>query len=149
MPSELGIETEFHRGTEGDAMRNVKTLLAVTCLALFATTLAYGVDFLLKTNIPFPFIANGKVLPAGDYAFRYDFASRTVKVSGSSKGDIYVPSITSLAAGSHSTVRDAYIVFDQVGDTYTLSEVWEPNMDGVLLYATKGKHEHQVVHVRR
>jgi len=130
-------------------MRNMKALAAAACLALFATTLAYGVDFLLRTNIPFPFVASGKVLPAGDYAFRYDFASRTVKVSGWSKGDIYLPSITSLAAGIHSTVRDAYIVFDKVGETYTLSEVWEPNMDGILLYATKEKHEHQVVHAKR
>lgn len=149
MPSDLGIKTEFHRGTERDAMRNIKALRAAACLALFATTFAYGADFLLKTKIPFPFIANGKVLPAGDYAFRYDFASRTVKVSGSPKGDVYLPSITALAAGIHPTARDAYLVFDQIGDTYTLSEVWAPNMDGVLLYATRGKHEHQIVHVKR
>ena len=54
--------------------------------------------------------------------------------------------VTTLAAQPHSTATDAHIIFDKVGDTNTLSEIWVPGADGVLVYATKGKHEHNIVH---
>ena len=57
--------------------------------------------------------------------------------------------LTTLAAPSHSTTDHAHIVFDRVGDAYTLSELWLPGSDGLLVHVTKGKHEHQIVHLKK
>ena len=55
--------------------------------------------------------------------------------------------LTRLAGGLHTTPQDAHIVFDKVGNNYTLSEIWPLNGDGYLAYMTKGKHEHHTVNV--
>ncbi len=126
-----------------------KILMAIIGLALFAMTPAFAAEP-LKAQIPFQFTAGSKLLPAGEYEFRIDYDASVVTVTSSSKGDTsIVVFLTRLAAAQHSTATDAHIVFDKVGDAYTLSELWEPNAEGVLVYATKGKHEHHVVHVPR
>jgi hypothetical protein len=54
--------------------------------------------------------------------------------------------IASLAARPHANEEnDSHLVFDKVGTTYTLSELWEPGYDGILVDMTKGKHEHHVI----
>jgi hypothetical protein len=128
-----------------------KILVAITGLVLFAMTPAFAAEtHTLKAQIPFQFTAGSKLLPAGEYEFRIDYATSTVSVHSSSKGgETFVPFITTLAAAQHSTATDAHIVFDKVGDAYTLSELCEPDAQGVLVYATKGKHEHHVIHVPR
>ncbi len=57
---------------------------------------------------------------------------------------MFLTTITRLAAPEVSLV-DAHLVFDKVGDTYYLSEVWMPGEDGFLLYAAKGKHTHTLI----
>jgi hypothetical protein len=37
------------------------------------------------------------------------------------------------------------VIFDKVGDKYTLSEVWLPGRDGFLLTGTKAPHTHHAV----
>lgn len=44
---------------------------------------------------------------------------------------------------------DAHVVFDKVGTTYALSELWAQGVEGILLQATEGKHEHEVLHVHQ
>jgi hypothetical protein len=39
--------------------------------------------------------------------------------------------------------------FTVVGNTYALSEVWIPGVDGYVLQVTRGKHTHKVVNVQR
>jgi hypothetical protein len=56
---------------------------------------------------------------------------------------------TRLGAAIHTTKQDSHIVFDKVGEVYTLSEVWIPGTDGWLLFSTKGKHEHKTIDVPR
>jgi len=128
-----------------------KILMAMIGLALFAMTPAFGAEtYPIKAQIPFQFTAGNKLLPAGEYEFRIQYENLTVTVTSSSKGSsVFVPFLTTLAAAQHSTATDAHLVFDKVGDAYTLSELWEPDAEGVLVHATKGKHEHQVVHVPR
>jgi hypothetical protein len=60
-----------------------------------------------------------------------------------------VPILTLLGAAIHTSKQDAHIVFDKVGEVYTLSEIWIPGEDGLLLVATKGKHEHKTIDVPR
>jgi hypothetical protein len=122
-------------------------VLMVALLALVAVNIAYGADVVVKAQIPFQFTANGRVLPAGEYAFSIDYLSAIVMVRSEAKRtEIAVPFLTTMAQPAHSTASDSDVVFDKVGDKCTLSEIWTPGNVGVLVFATKGKHEHQIVH---
>jgi hypothetical protein len=128
-------------------------LLGIAALfALFTIPCAFGAG-VVKADVPFEFQIGSKTLPAGEYEFCIDYESRIVTVASSSKGAIAKEFFfRRLAATPHSTARDAHIVFDKVGATYTLSELWQPRedgvRDGVLVHATKGEHEHYLLHVR-
>ncbi|MCC7175445.1 MAG: hypothetical protein IT159_09640 [Bryobacterales bacterium] len=116
-------------------------------IVLLTIPSAFGADD-LKANIPFAFQSAGKTLPAGAYEFKIDRGAETVTVVGP-KGADSISLITTLAGDPRSGGTDARIVFDKVGNTYTLSEIWDPGADGILVHATKGKHEHHVIHVKR
>lgn len=97
--------------------------------------------------MPFEFLAgvSGKPLPRGAYEFDISREEDKITIHGS-KGVIARDLIlTTLAAPSHRTAELPRLVFDKVGDVYALSEVWEPGSDGLLVRATRGKHDHQTV----
>ncbi len=127
-------------------MRTKKLMTIVAC-AMLAIAFAYGAPWAMKGPIPFQFTAGKKVLPAGNYEVVPDVDNGLVRISSSdNKAEAEVMVVTRLAGGIHSTVTDAQLVFDKVGDTYTLSEVWLPNQDGFLVHTTSGQHQHHVVH---
>ncbi len=102
----------------------------------------------LRANIPFQFTVEGKSLPAGQYEFIPSGNAETIRVVDQEKGlSSAALVVTRLGAGIHTTPKDAHIVFDKVGDTYFLSELWIPGIDGFLLHSTRGKHEHKTVDV--
>ena len=136
------------------ATKKLNTALRASSLAsaalftlLFAVSTAFGVDF-VKSDIPFSFHVGAKTLPAGAYEFRIDRDTEMVTVLGP-KGSDAIAFVTTLGPTPHSNATDNRVVFDKVGDNYTLSEVWDPGNDGVLVHATKGKHEHQVIHSKK
>ena len=47
--------------------------------------------------------------------------------------------------GRHDKDMDPEFVFDKVGGKLLLSEIWGPGMDGVLVLATSGPHQHAVL----
>jgi hypothetical protein len=120
-------------------------VLTMTLLAMSATV-AYAEPDFIKAEIPFGFSAMGKELPAGTYRFTVDFGKGLVRVESLTGKYQVVPFVTLLAKQEHSTATDSHIVFDKVDGKYSLSEVWGAHQEGVLLLATKGKHEHEVVH---
>jgi hypothetical protein len=125
-----------------------KFLVTIGLVSLFAVASAYGQENVsLRTNISFQFTAQGKVLPAGDYAFTPSGQQHTINVLGPNKQEVLAPVITRLAGEMHTTPADAHVVFDKVGETYFLSEIWIPGSDGYVLRTTKEKHEHRVVNV--
>ena len=124
----------------------VVAIAAVFVLAMIPSASAQG--DLIKTNIPFAFHVGAKTLPAGPYEFRLDFEVGSLSLVGP-KGSDAIAFVTELAPAQHSSETDSHIIFDKVGTNYTLSEVWESGMDGVLVYATKGKHEHEVIHAKK
>jgi len=128
----------------------MKLAALVATAALAAAPSVFAAD-ILKADVPFPFQVEGKTLPAGAYDFKIDTSADTVQVESSAPGAGAVALIiTRLAAPPHPGSNEhAHIVFDKVGTTYTLSELWEPGTDGVLVHATKGKHEHRVIHVTK
>jgi hypothetical protein len=123
-------------------------VLGIAALALVGVaSLAFAQDDVLEANIPFAFHVNSKTFPAGQYEMRIDWADRRVTVIGGQHAPAIELFVTTLAPSPHTTVADTRVVFDKVGTTYTLSELWAPNVDGILLHATEGKHEHEVLHV--
>jgi hypothetical protein len=100
----------------------------------------------VNAKIPFAFSVEGKVLPAGQYNFTENSNPSAVTVKSSDgKASVIAPIYTRLAAGIHTSPKDAHIVFDKVGDAYFLSEIWVPGVDGYVLNATKEKHTHVIV----
>jgi len=126
-----------------------KIMLTVSLIALLAVASGYGQQSTLKAKIDFPFTVEGKVLPAGQYDFVLEGMSAVFRVTDGDKNSVLAPFITRLAAEMHATPQDAHLVFDKVGDTYLLSEIWIPGEDGYLLLATKGPHTHKVINIQR
>ncbi len=137
-----------------NGFRNVLRASSLGAGVLFfvlAAPAAFGADF-LKADVPFAFQAGSRTLPAGSFEFTIDRTNEFVSVLSSpkTKGNEAVETIlTTLAPPAHDTATDAHLVFDKAGGKRIFSELWEPNAEGILLHATKGKHEHQVLHVKR
>lgn len=125
-----------------------RVLMTVGFVAVLAVVLGYGQPASIKAMIDFQFTAGGKVLPAGDYQFTRDTTAPVFRVQGEGKNFTLVPVITRLAGSMHTTPQDSHIVFDKIGDTYMLSEIWVPGEDGYVLLVTKGEHTHKVVNVK-
>ncbi len=124
-----------------------RKVLIIALLALVAAAIAYGADVIIKAQIPFQFTAHGKLLPSGTYEFSIDFQAAIVTLrSEDRRTAVAIPVLTTMAPPAHSSATDVDVVFDKVGDQYTLSEVWNPTSPGILVFATKGKHEHRVIH---
>ncbi|MCE5307507.1 MAG: hypothetical protein LLG20_07680 [Acidobacteriales bacterium] len=128
-----------------------RILLSVSLITLLAVAAGYGQSLVasITANINFPFTVEGKILPAGEYKFvRTDSGSAFIVESGVRHVATALV-LTRLSRAMHTTPEDSHIVFDKVGDTYTLAEIWAPNEDGFVLAMTKTPHEHHVVNVRK
>jgi hypothetical protein len=99
------------------------------------------------------FHAGRKVLPPGQYEFVYNLSARwginlrVVAPDGSR--DVLVSVLTRLPGGIHTTPGDAHVVFDKVADTYFLSSIWLPNVDGFLVRVSMENVEHTIVDAPR
>lgn len=126
--------------------RSAAMLAAASCVLCLIPAAAQETAVVAK--VPFAFNAGKQALPAGDYEVRLDQSNEAVRVmSLTTKKEFFVPFVTRLAAPVHSEPTGAHLVFDKVGNVYTLSEIWWPATDGILVHATKGPHEHHVLHL--
>ena len=125
--------------------RRFFVLLAVTALALVVhPAVGLAQDTALVT-VGFPFVAEGKTMAAGPYELQLNIDRTAFTLTAAPKGTgVFLTTITRLAS-AEPPATDTHIVFDRVGNTYYLSEVWLPGEDGYLVYAAKGKHTHQVI----
>ncbi len=102
----------------------------------------------IRANVPFQFVVEGKALSAGEYEFVRGTDDLSIQIISLKKGPSAAALIvTRLGRGIHTTPGDAHLVFDKVGETYFLSELWIPEMDGFLLHATKEHHEHRSINI--
>ncbi len=121
------------------------TLGFVALLVTFLGSAQAATQF--RANIPFQFVVEGKTFGAGEYDFVQN-DDESIQVLAVKKGPSAVALVVSRLGGDiHTTPKDIHVVFDKVGDTYFLSEVWVPNMDGYLLRATKEKHTHRSINI--
>jgi hypothetical protein len=111
--------------------RNITNTALTLSFLLFGGFAAFAqIDdgTLIKANIPFSFVVRDKTLPAGDYLIKRtdDGADATT-----------VLELTSADKGRHESIvfetnpvevgtppKESDLVFDKVGDTYFLSEIW-------------------------
>ena len=128
-----------------------KIMLALSLILLLAVTSGYGQPVhqsSITVKIDFPFNVSGKVLPAGVYEFVRDDRAGVFRVTGEGKHQTLAPILTRIAGETHTSPQDAHLMFDVVGDTNLLSEIWIPGDDGYVMLATKEKHGHKVINVK-
>jgi len=113
------------------AISGALLLLPALCMALYP---AAGIS----VEIPFGFLAGGKLLPAGTYRFTENESGGALKVTNVKTDEsVMVPIFTRIAPQS-----DAEVIFDKVGDKHHISEVYLPGVDGFLLKAAPARHTH-------
>ena len=125
-----------------------KILVMAGLIGLLAATFGFpqNLDQSIAANTPFSFRVGEKVLAAGEYVFTPDALEEAIQVRHLAKGGggAEVVLVTRLAAEVHNMGK-GHVVFDRIGNTYTLSEVWIPGSEGFLVNATKEKHMHRVI----
>jgi hypothetical protein len=129
---------------EADMNRQVLGILAGVIL-IMAVGRVPSYAQTATTKIPYEFHAGGAVLSAGTYSISYSDARPWILIlrgpDGSNR-DLRV--VTRLAQKSPPNL-ECYLVFDKEGDTYFLSELWFPAMDGFLLGGEPMRHTHVTV----
>ena len=126
-----------------------RVLTALGLCTLMAVSVIYAQlpgQRALSGSIPFEFTLGKKNLPAGTYKFVLSptpsgFPLLTVSSSG--EGKMMVPVLTTLGGGFD--FGDARLVFDTVGSSHVLSEVWMSGQDGLLIQSSSKEHTHQTV----
>jgi hypothetical protein len=120
----------------------------ISLLTLLAVLSAHAQAVPIRATIPHTFTAGGKQLPAGRYEIFRDPASQVIRLSSDDKKNtVLLTTLTRTAAAIHNTPADSHLVFDKMGETYILAELWVPGIDGYVFNTTKEQHEHQVVDV--
>ncbi|HSA97106.1 MAG TPA: hypothetical protein VLJ16_13715 [Acidobacteriota bacterium] len=126
-----------------------KLVLTACLLALAAVTAAYGQGVTIKASVDFSFVVEGKPLPAGTYEFTRESSEQAFRVASEGKEKAVALVITRLYVDLTTSPKEPRVVFDKVGENYTLSEIWIPGHDGYVLALTKGKHEHKAISASR
>jgi len=118
-------------------------IAALVVVFLVGGAMAYAQDHRLTAEIGFPFVAAGKEMPAGKYIIEASPSFEPVSLKGPAGSFARMPVVTLLGRPD----RDAgpEFVFDKVDGKLVLSEIWLRGQGGLLVFATKGPHEHAVV----
>jgi hypothetical protein len=122
-----------------------RTLLTVVATALVALAVSQvasaqtGYDFKIANS----FVANGKTLPAGNYAFTVDPAGDVVTLAPTEAKGGSVALLIETRMAERKPLASPEVVFDKLDGQLYLSELLIPGADGYLLHATKAKHTHE------
>jgi hypothetical protein len=108
-------------------MKTYFSLVLVAAALLFAST-AQAQALHVKADIPFDFVVGNTVYAAGTYTIApATQSSNALLLDGGDVRAIVIPNQCSLTLPSKATK----LVFDRMGDTYFLSQVWvEGRTDG-------------------
>src|SRR5512135_3263962 len=80
----------------------------------------------VRAQIDFAFNVENKVLPAGTYDFIRDDTASIFRVTDEAKNEAVAQVQTRLATLAPGTPDKPEVVFDKIGDTYKLAEIWIP-----------------------
>jgi hypothetical protein len=97
----------------------------------------------VTADVPFAFLVNGKLLPAGTYKFTAgaNLAQITV-ASPDGKASAMTTVTTRVSPRSES---DGSIVFDLAGQDHYLAEIYVPGIDGFQVPCAPSPHTHVVL----
>jgi hypothetical protein len=122
-------------------------LSALTFVFIVSPAASYAQDAetTATADIGFKFIVDGKTMPAGNYVLEVSRDRDTIRLLPEGKGTgVILLTLTRLATPEQPNTGTR-LVFDKVGNTDYLSEVWLPGEDGFLFYAAKEKHTHDII----
>lgn len=119
---------------------NIRTV-ATFVISLAAAGTVSAQDALLRANIPFNFVINGKTLPAGDYTVRQNRAQGTVVVRAADSS-VGVLSTVLPTVAPFARAGNARLVFHVSGDRYFLEQIWEDASNGSEL--PKARYEREL-----
>ena len=130
----------------------VVALLGAAALLLLAHPTVTRAQNVASITVDFEFVVHGQTLPAGTYVLRLDpdmrhFTLTQTDMPAPNEG-IAVETLSRIAA-MQPPRGEPHVVFDKKGDTYFLSEIWLPDEDGWLVYATNEPHTRKVVPAKR
>jgi hypothetical protein len=128
--------------------RRIPLLVAVIALLIAVGPVVAYAQEQVVANVPFRFISAGRTHDPGEYQLRVSEDQMNWTLTPVKGTPTAAMVVTRLAAHDSPTSSDR-LVFDRVGDTYYLSEVWPSGGDGYLLHATKEKHTHHVIKLLR
>ncbi len=121
-------------------MKRVTLLLGL--LALLAVS-AYAQGPIVNAKIPFEFVASGKTLPAGNYAFTVNGDHLMMK--NADTGALTFATVLTRIAGTPES-KQVRVTFDVSGGKHFLEAVWPgTGGDGYLIHTVKGQHTHDTV----
>jgi hypothetical protein len=108
--------------------------------ALWVASAQAAPQVILRVNVPFEFVAEGRTLPAGTYEVM-EQSPTLVELRAANGTPAARALVTRLAASEVAAATDEAI-FDEVGSENVLSEIWRSGEDGYLVAATKAPHTH-------
>ena len=92
----------------------------------------------MTVNVPFPFMVNDKVMPAGRYLLQRDDQDRSlVLVEGERGNRVGAFVLTEQATGHDPKGDKPCLSFTRVGNKYELTNVWESRDDGISVVEKK------------
>jgi hypothetical protein len=113
-------------------MRNIlmKSVIGAFAAVLFTagTALAQGT---LEVKIPFPFVVNGRSMPAGNYSITRDNMTSSVFLIRGDKDGAFVATVP--AAGHDPNGNKPSLTFVRHENEYKLSSIWESANQGLAL----------------
>jgi len=122
-----------------------KIMVSLGILLLLAGVSLFGELVSIKATIEFPFMVQDKTLAPGQYEFTRVEGGMAFRILGEGKNEATAIIITRLSGDMRASAKSAYVVFDTIGDSNTLAEIWLPGEDGYLLAGTKAAHTHTTV----
>src|SRR5262245_10891648 len=123
-----------HQAAKGDAMTSIYRtgiILGGAILLCVGGTAQAGTDPLVKADVPFAFVVNGRTMPAGKYRIERDELSSTLLIRGDQKNNHAAAIVLSIRDGGHDPAGSKPVLtFNHVENTYQLTGVWDSQDDG-------------------
>jgi len=122
-----------------------RIVLLSMVMVLVAVGRSWAQDTLVA-NVPFAFTVDGTAHPAGRYEFFVMSDGKAVELEATGRRGEFVG--TTPLTDPNGGVLDSKLVFETIGGTRYLSEVWAPGRGGFLLYPVAGMHPRQTIRLQ-
>jgi hypothetical protein len=113
------------------SMMSKSMVLAGAFLLVAGATTKAAASSVVEVKVPFPFVVNGRSLPAGQYMVERDDTSPSVLLIRGEKGNHTATFVSSMPAGGQDPAGSApVLLFKRDENQYRLSSVWESSSEG-------------------